>query len=100
MCAESASEQRRTRGTRSLEPTLDARPHRHPARKVFIAALIFLLLRPYSASAADLEPDTIAAFNHYAQLAEAQIDSELARGEPFLWVERLPEIRREAAFKE
>ena len=48
-------------------------------------------------NAADLEPKTVEAFNHYVQLTEAQTDSELARREPYLWVEGLPDDRRAAA---
>jgi hypothetical protein len=49
------------------------------------------------ARAEDLQPKTVEAFDHYVQLTEAQIDSESARHEPLLWVERLPEDRRAAA---
>ena len=42
----------------------------------------------------------IAAFNRYVRLTEAQIDSELARREPFLWIESLPENRREAVYQD
>jgi len=47
--------------------------------------------------AEDLQPKTVEAFDHYVQLTEAQIDSESARHDPYLWVERLPEDRRAAA---
>lgn len=47
--------------------------------------------------AAELEPKTLDAFDRYVKLTEAQIDSGLAQGEPFLWVERLPENQRAAA---
>jgi len=49
------------------------------------------------ARAEDLRPKTVEAFYHYVQLTEAQIDSESARHEPSLWIERLPEDRRSAA---
>jgi hypothetical protein len=48
------------------------------------------------ANASDLEPKTAEAFNRYVRLTEAQIDSELARREPYLWVEGLPDDRRAA----
>ncbi|MGA8145668.1 MAG: hypothetical protein WB987_17415 [Candidatus Acidiferrales bacterium] len=70
----------------------------HRAKKVFVAALVSLLLLPGSATAADLKPRTIAAFNRYVLLTEAQIDSGFARREPFLWVESLPENRRGEAY--
>lgn len=47
--------------------------------------------------AAELERKTVDAFDRYVKLTEAQIDSGLAPGEPFLWVERLPGNQRAAA---
>lgn len=49
------------------------------------------------ARAADLEPKTVQAFDHYVQLTETQINSELADHGPYLWVERLPADRRATA---
>jgi hypothetical protein len=69
-------------------------------RKFLIAALMLSLLAPRAANAEDLKPETIDTFNHYVQLTEARINSELERREPFLWVESLPENRREAAYRE
>jgi hypothetical protein len=69
-------------------------------RKFLIAALMLSLLAPCAANAEDLKPETIDAFNRYVQLTEAQINSELERREPFLWVESLPENRREAAYRD
>ena len=66
----------------------------------FIAALVVCLIAPGGASAEDLKPETIAAFDRHVQLTEAQIDSELARHEPFLWIESLPENRREAVYQD
>lgn len=50
-----------------------------------------------AASGSDLEPKTVAAFDRYTQLTETQINLELKRHEPYLWVEALPEDRRAAA---
>jgi hypothetical protein len=50
-----------------------------------------------AASAEDLQPKTVAAFDQYVRLAEAQIDAQSASGDAFLWVERLPAERRTAA---
>jgi hypothetical protein len=62
-----------------------------------IVSLVLTLALP--ARAAELEPRTAEAFDRYAKLTEAQIDSELAdRQRGFLWVERLPEERRAAAY--
>jgi hypothetical protein len=68
------------------------------SRSALIALVLFSLLLPRSTGAADLRPETIEAFNRYVRLTEARIDSELTRGQPFLWVESLPESRREAAY--
>ena len=64
--------------------------------RAFLALLCAVSLLPEPASAADLKPQTIEAFERYARLAEAQFDSEIAQRGPFLWLERLPESRRAA----
>jgi len=62
-----------------------------------VASLVLTLALP--AGAVELEPRTVQAFERYAKLTEAQIDSELAdRQRGFLWVERLMEERRAAAY--
>jgi hypothetical protein len=73
---------------------------RRSIKQYFIATLILCLIAPGAANAGDLKPETIAAFNRYVQLTEAQIDAELARREPFLWIESLPENRREAVYQD
>jgi hypothetical protein len=45
---------------------------------------------------ADLQPKTVAAFDLYTQLTEAEFDSQIARREPFLWYEGLPKERRQS----
>ena len=42
---------------------------------------------------ADLDPQTLEAFNHYVQLTEARIDKEVSRPKAFLYLEGLPEPR-------
>jgi hypothetical protein len=69
-------------------------------RRMLIAAFVSLCLLPSSAVPEDLKPQTIAAYNHYAELTEAQIDAGLAGHKPFLWADALPPDRREAAFKD
>ena len=66
-------------------------------RRALAIALAALCLFAAPANAADLQQKTVEAFDHYVQLTEAQINSELARREPFLWVEGLPQDRRAAA---
>src|SRR5208282_4178858 len=67
------------------------------ARRALASLLGAVLLLPPPLSAADLEPKTVEAFNHYVQLTEAQMDSQLAAREPFLRVDTLPADRRAAA---
>jgi hypothetical protein len=67
------------------------------ARKFVTAVLAGLFALAAPVGAEDLRPKTVEAFDRYVQLTEAQIDSELARREPYLWVESLPEDRRAAA---
>lgn len=43
---------------------------------------------------ADLQPQTLAAFNHYIQVTEARIDKEVAQPGTFLYIEGLPEPKR------
>jgi hypothetical protein len=63
-----------------------------------IAVLLALLFPlPGTANATDLQPQAAQAYDRYVQLTQAQVDSELAKGGPYLWVERLPEARRAAA---
>ena len=64
------------------------------ARRAIALLLVELLLAPAWTSAADLQPDTLAAFDRYAELAQAEFDSQIARREPFLWFEGLSQGRR------
>jgi hypothetical protein len=64
------------------------------------ATLAFVLLLAASSPptpdviSADLEPQTLEAFNRYIQATEARIDKELARPGAFLYIEGLPEPQR------
>jgi hypothetical protein len=73
---------------------------RAQAGSAFLALLCALSLLSEPASAADLKPQTIEAFERYARFSEAQFDSEIAQRGPFLWFERLPESRRAAVESE
>jgi len=71
-----------------------------PGRRVwrYLASIaIGLCLCAGPASATDLQPETVEAFNRYVAAAEAQIDEQLSGGQPYLWVESLPPARRDAA---
>jgi hypothetical protein len=73
---------------------------RRSIKQFFIATLVLCMIAPGRANAEDLKPETVAAFDRYVRLTEAQIDSELARPGPFLWIESLPENRREAVYRD
>lgn len=62
------------------------------------AALIVVALVP-RARAVQLKPATVAAFDHYVQLAEGTMQGELQSG-TFLWVDTLPEKERQAAYQQ
>jgi hypothetical protein len=66
-------------------------------RRVLAISFAGSLALAATADAAELKPETVAAFNHYADLTQARIDSELADGGAFLWVDRLQPERRAAA---
>jgi hypothetical protein len=66
-------------------------------RRGLVIALAAILLLALPANAADRKPQAVDAFNRYAQLTEAQVDAELARREPYLWIDGLPDDRRAAA---
>ena len=70
------------------------------ARKVLSTILAGLFSLTAPANAADLKPETIAAYKHYLQLTEADVDAELARGEPYLWIDSVPASRRASEYAE
>jgi len=61
---------------------------------IFVAALCGCA---QVATAENLQPKTVVAFDQYVKRAEAQIDAQPASGDGFLWIERLPADRRAAA---
>jgi hypothetical protein len=79
---------------------LKARNTGRIARKALSMVLAGLFSLAVPANAADLKPETTAAYNRYLQLTEANIDAELARGNPYLWIDAAPESRRAAAYAE
>jgi hypothetical protein len=62
------------------------------ARRAVVLAVLSALAAPVRAD--DLKPKTVEAFDRYVQRTEAQINVELARREPYLWIEGLPADRR------
>jgi hypothetical protein len=63
-------------------------------RKFLTLILAAAFALPTPARGEDLQSQSIEAFHHYVALTEARIDAELARREPYLWIETLPEDRR------
>jgi hypothetical protein len=59
-------------------------PDRSPVVRTFVT-LISLVMCSALASAADLSPSTVAAFDRYVQATEARIDAEVASPDRFLW---------------
>jgi hypothetical protein len=66
-------------------------------RRALAAFLGALLVLAAPVNAADLQARTAQNYERYVALTQAQFDVELARGNPYLWVERLPEPRRALA---
>jgi hypothetical protein len=68
------------------------------SRKALAIVLVGLFSLPFPAGAAELEPETIAAYHRYLKLTEAKIDAELARGDVYLWIDTAPSARRDAYY--
>ena len=49
--------------------------------------------------AAELKPQTIAAFDHYVEVTESRMKTEVEGEAPFLWVDGLPDGEREEAYQ-
>lgn len=62
-------------------------------------ALVFcLMIAPSPVGATDLRPEAARGFDKYVCLTELRMQSELASGGAFLWIEGLPEPRRSEAY--
>jgi len=59
--------------------------------------LIWLMAVPSTAPAAELKPEAVRGFEQYVQLIERRIQDDLRPGRTFLWVDTLPEARRQEA---
>lgn len=65
-------------------------------RAAFLLALVGLLApRTF---AAELKQKTVEAFEHYVRLAEQRMDKELGPGEAYLWIDSLPQPRRQRLY--
>jgi hypothetical protein len=56
---------------------------------------LFVHLMAICCAAAELKQKTVEAFDHYVRATDARIDAELRPGGPFLWVDSLPQPRRQ-----
>lgn len=67
-----------------------------PRRRLIIASLtaVALLIAAFNAAAAELEKQTVEAFNHYVEVAEQQMQSSLRSDGPFLWIDLRPASAR------
>lgn len=63
-------------------------------------ALLSWLAAPATPLPAELKKKTIEAFDRYVVLTEARGDEEIRKGSPYLYVDALPEARRQAAYAE
>jgi hypothetical protein len=68
-------------------------------QKVVLICSIFPWLGGISTGAAQLKPETVAAFERYVRVTEARMEQE-ARDNQFLIVDRLPDSRRQEAYKQ
>jgi hypothetical protein len=58
------------------------------------------LALPGRAEAAELKPEAVQGFDRYVQLTERRMQTELRRGAAFLWVDGLPEARRNSVYEQ
>src|SRR5215475_2322513 len=60
----------------------------------FGLSLLVLILGPTLSCAAELQPETVAAWNHYIEQAKVRMDLRLDAKNHFLWVDEEPERAR------
>jgi hypothetical protein len=66
-----------------MKATMTRRIIRRPPA-ILLACVFFL---SGSAGADDVKQEALAAYNHYLQLTQAKIESELAQATPYLWID-------------
>jgi hypothetical protein len=87
----------------SGHPLKRSQTHKHarrfatPLQKLFLVSLILYALTGVSARAAQVKPETVAAFEHYIGLTEARMDEDIHLDQ-FLVMDRLPALRRKEAY--
>src|SRR5712671_3371157 len=62
-----------------------------------VIALGCVLATPGMAAAAELKPEAVQGFDLYVRLTEQRMQKEIQPGAAFLWVDGLPEARRNDA---
>jgi hypothetical protein len=75
---------------RHLPPTILA---------IVIAACVLATLEAQPSAAAELKPETLAAFNRYAVARNAQFDEEVQH-DPFLWADAQPAAKRASCYNQ
>jgi hypothetical protein len=60
--------------------------------------VIGLIVAPPSAGATELSPEAVQGFDQYVRLNERRMQGELAPGGVFLWIDSLPEPRRNETY--
>jgi hypothetical protein len=61
-------------------------------------SLLLLQFLAFCATAAELNQKSVEAFDRYVRATEARMDPELRHGGPFLWVDSLPQPRRQRLY--
>jgi hypothetical protein len=65
-----------------------------------LVMLLIATLASETPRALEVSPATLAAFTRYIAATEARIDMETRSAEGFLWIDRLPEPRRQAVLRD
>src|SRR5258707_8565108 len=62
------------------------------------ALVVFLHCFAVPCIATELKQETVEAFDRYIRVTDARVDAELRPGGPFLWVDSLPQSRRQRLY--
>lgn len=81
-------------------PDRRIRPRRLPSsepgerKHYFAVSLLLIILLPALSGAAELQPETLAAWTHYIEQVKTRMNSRLDPGSHFLWVDEEPDRAR------
>jgi len=78
----------------------EAAIHMRPIRWIEAMLLVGSLAMPGCAEAAEPKPEAVQGFDRYVQLTEQRMQTELRPGAAFLWVDGLPEARRNSVYEQ